>query len=97
MNTYLNLLGGLVCLALAVWLLQERNASRIRRSRYWFIGWAGYMLAILGAFNCLAPFLPEMDDATFVPAFLGVVATIMVGVGLWLWWSHRRLLKAARG
>lgn len=75
--------------AIQVW----RNADRISNSRYWFIGWAGYLLLLAFAARALSPLfdgLPPIDEDVAVPAlFIGVVLLVMA----MLVWKERKLRK----
>lgn len=70
-----------------------RNADRISNSRYWVVGWLGYLLLLAFAARALSPLfdgLPPIDEDVAVPAlFCGVVLLVMVI----LVWKERKLRK----
>lgn len=83
----LKLFGGIACVVFVGWMLTDKVSRRVRNSRYWFVGWTAYMLAILMATELLLPFYygPSLDEK-YIPLVLGVlIALIWVAVGYQLY------------
>jgi hypothetical protein len=69
-------------------MLREKTARRIRNSRYWFVGWLGYLLGLSFAANLMMPVLNHfpIDDDIAVPliAFSAMlIATAMLCVQMY--------------
>lgn len=81
---------GLVVLLGVLSMLREETSRRIRNSRYWFVGWLGYLLGLSFAAKLmmpvLNPLLAGINDDIAVPAIMGgaiFVTTVMFIVNMY--------------
>jgi hypothetical protein len=74
-----------------------RTADRISGSRYWVVGWLGYLLLLAFAARGLSPllgYLPAVDDDVLVPCLLfGTMLLIGLFAAFKLWQFRRPLRR----
>lgn len=90
---------GILCLCCMAYLFREKVASRIRNSRLWFLGWAGYMFSLVSAFHFLAPLYqgPQPSEETVMGIFFTVALLILAGCFGWVIFLTSRWRKQAKG
>jgi uncharacterized membrane protein YhaH (DUF805 family) len=66
---------GIPFIALYCWMLTDRISSRIRRSRYWPVGWLGALMILSTGGKLMLPVLNGLpiDDNVAVPVLFGLV------------------------
>lgn len=81
MLTAIKFVLGVVLLIGMLNLLREKNASRIRKSRYWPVAFLGWPLGLSVVFGLTAPVLnglPINDDVAVPVLFVGMIVAIIV-------------------
>lgn len=86
---------GVIVLIGVLSMLREETARRIRSSRYWIIGWLGYLLGLSFAFNLMTPVLNRLpiDDDVAIPIIGGsvfLVVTVLFFVNVYRLRRFRR-------
>lgn len=86
---------GVILLGCALWMLSDRISTRIRNSRYWFVGWLGYLLVLSFAAKLMLPLYAQagIDDERAIPVLFVVVIAV---TALALFWNLYRFKKPTR-
>lgn len=102
LHPYLSFVCGLPFIALYCWLLKERNAARIRKSRYWLIGWLGALLILSTGAKLMMPVLDMLlsgtglGDEQLVPFLLGGMMLVMLVMYARIMYKLRREVRQLR-
>lgn len=86
---------GVVLLGCALWMLSDRISTRIRKSRYWVVGWLGYLMTLSLAAKLMLPLYAQagIDDEHAVPVLFVVVIVV---TALALFWNLYQFKKPTR-
>lgn len=81
MNSVFSFGIGVIVLAGALWMLKPSVSTRIRNSRFWVVGWLGYLFALSIAAKLMFPLYASanVDDDKAIPVLFGVMVVLLIG------------------
>lgn len=102
LHPYFSFACGLPFIALYCWLLKERNASRIRKSRYWLVAWLGALFVLTTGAKLMMPVLDMLlsgiglGDEQLVPFLLGGMMLVVLVMYARIMFKLRRDVRQLR-
>lgn len=95
MNNLVSFIVGIPALGIALWMLSPSVSTRIRRSRYWFLGWLAYLFLLSLGTRLMIPLWDQagINDDVAVPVLLGTVMVVVLTMYLWRIWTFRRAIR----